>query len=208
MTNTPHLSHHPYSKTIRSFTRLWMTGLVSPARAFDELNHASAPSWGFWAVTTRFVVTSLTETVPLHALRRVPFAPSRLPFLSTRKYYAAQRFFLPAYGIATWLMMGGFSYGVLRWKGQRLRFAELLNIIGMGMLIPMPALWLWDWIMIATNRYRVLQMAISHASVELWEAILFAVGFHRILGLRKAPAFGLGLTLGTFYSTLSAILIR
>lgn len=198
----------PSSAAIKSFTRLWMTGLVAPTRAFDDLKRAPAPSLGFWAVTTRFVVTSLTETVPLHALRRVPFASSRLPFLSTRHYYAAQRFFLPAYGLATWLMMSSLAYGLLRWTGRQARFDEILNIVGMGMLTPMPVLWPWDWIMIATNRYRMLPMAISHALVELWEAILFAVGFHRVLGLRKAPALALGMTLGTFYSTLSAIVIR
>ena len=198
----------PCPDAIRKFARLWMTGLFAPTRAFDDLKTKPAPSWGFWAVSTRFVVTSLTETVPLHALGRVPFAPSRLPFLPTRKYYAAQRFFLPVYGVATWLIMGGASYGLLRWKGRRARFDEVLNIVGIGMLIPMPVLWPWDWIMIATNRYRVLQMAISHALVELWEATLFAVGFHRMLGLRKAPALGLGVALGTLYSALSSILIR
>ncbi len=203
-----------YPEALRSFTRLWITGLIAPARAFDELKSKSAPSWGFSAVTTRFVITSLTETVPLNALGRTPFAPSRLPFLSTRRYYAAQRFFLPVYGVAMWLAMGALGYGVLRRtgrkgrKGRQARFDEVLNIVGTGMLIPMPALWLWDWIMIATNRYRVLPMAISHASVELWEALLFAVGFHRTLGLRKAPAVGLGVTLGALYSAVSALLIR
>ncbi len=215
MTGMSHITRLvSYPETARSFTCLWITGLIAPARAFDELKWKSAPSWGLWAVTTRFVVTSLTETVPLHALGRTPFAPSRLPFLPTRRYYAAQRFFLPVYGVAMWLTMGALGYGVLRWNGRlgrvgrQARFAEVLNVVGMGMLIPMPALWLWDWIMIATNRYRVLPMAISHASVELWEALLFAIGFHRMLGLRKVPAVGLGVTLGALYSTVSAFLIR
>lgn len=198
----------PHAEAIAGFVRLWATGIVAPARAFDMLKSKPAPSWGFWAVTIRFVVTSLTETVPLHALGRMPFARSRLPFLSTRDYFAAQRFFLPVYGLATWLAMSACGYGVLRWRRQPVRLDHVLNIVGMGMLIPMPVLWLWDWAMIATNRYRMLEMAVSHTFVEAWEAVLFAVGFHRMLGVRKVPALGLGVALGTLYSTVSAIFVR
>lgn len=198
----------PDAEATGRFLRVWATGLVNPARAFDALKSESAPSWGFCAVATRFAVTSLTETVPLRLLRRKPFVRSWLPFLSTREYYAAQQFFLPAYGLAIWLLMSGLGHGALRWKGQPARFDLILNIVGMGMLIPMPALWLWDWTMIATDQYRLPQMAVSHALVELWEAMLFAIGLHRMLGVRKAPALGLGIAMGTLYSTLSAIIVR
>lgn len=198
----------PGAEAAGRFMRLWATGVVNPTRAFDELKSEPAPSWGLAAVTTRFVVTSLTETVPLRMLRRKPFVRSWLPFLSTRDYYAAQQFFLPAHGLAMWLLMSGLGYGALRWKGQSVRLDVMLNVVGMGMLVPMPALWLWDWTMIATDRYRLPQMAVSHALVELWEAMLFGVGLHRLLGVRKAPALGLGVAMGTLYSTLSAVVAR
>jgi hypothetical protein len=206
---------HRAMVALGSFARVWGTGIVAPSRAFDQLRGKPVLSWGLSAVAIRFVVTSLSETVPLHALGRAPFTPSRLPFLPTRKYYAAQRFFLPAYGLATWLLMSALGYGGARWwQRQRMQetrpaqLGDLLNIVGMGMLIPMPVLWPWDWIMIATNRFRLPEMAVSHALVELWEALLFAVGFRRILGLSKAPALVLGLALGALYSTLSAIVVR
>ena len=83
-----------------NFVQVWLLGLASPSRAFDELKTKPAPLWGFSAVLIRFTVTSLTTILALHLLGRVPFTPSGLTFLATDKYYAAEIFFLPMFGLA------------------------------------------------------------------------------------------------------------
>ena len=127
------------------FGRLWVTGLVDPGRAFDELADKPAPAWGLAAVALRFGVTSLTTVEPLRRRKRLPFWRSYLPFLPDERYYAAERCFLPLFGLGAWLAMSGLAHQVLRRSRTPAPFAQVLNIVGVGMLIPVPPLWLWDW---------------------------------------------------------------
>ena len=83
-----------------SFVKVWILGMFSPARAFDELKAKPAPAWGLAAVMIRFLFTSLTTILSLHLLGREPFVPSYLTFLGTETYYRAEIFFLPAFGFA------------------------------------------------------------------------------------------------------------
>jgi hypothetical protein len=66
-----------------NFVRVWLTGVIHPARSFDELKSKPASHWGLLAVLLRFVTTALIETLPLYVLGREPFWPSYLSFLAT-----------------------------------------------------------------------------------------------------------------------------
>ena len=190
------------------FLQVWVYGLVSPSRMFEELQKKPAPFWGFRAILIRFVVTSLTTTLALYLLDHLPFWPSYLTFLPTENYYAALIFFFPMFGLAAWLLMSAIAHIVLRLTGKASDFDMILNIVGMGMLVPMPFVWLWDWTMIALNSYQVATMAPSHAIAQLWEAIVESVGFKVALGLRTSFAVVLALTINCVYILLGAMFAR
>ena len=191
-----------------NFLHVWALGLINPFRAFEDLKSKPAPRWGFRAVVIRFVATSLTTTLALRVLGRVPFAPSRLTFLTTENYYGAEIFFLPMFGLAVWLFGSAIVHVVLRLAGKESDFDEVLNIIGLGMLIPMPVVWVWDWTMIALNWYHITVMAISHSFFALWGVVLYSIGFKRNLGLRAIPAIGMALAITGMYISIAMVFIR
>jgi hypothetical protein len=164
--------------------------------------------WGFWAVVVRFVFTSLTTILLLHLLGRVPFKPSRLTFLATENYYGVEIFFLPLYGLLIWLLGSAVVHLVLRLSGKACDFDQVLNVIGMGMLIPMPVVWIWDWTMIAIDSYHVTVMAVSHSVFALWGAMLFSIGFIKVLDVRKLSAVGLAILITGTYISTAMIFIR
>jgi hypothetical protein len=191
-----------------NFVRVWLFGVIHPARSLDELKDKPAPQWGLWAVLIRFVTTALIETFPLYLLGREPFAPSYLTFLSTKDYYKAEVFFLPLFGLALWLLMSGLAHVLVRVAGKGSDMDRILNIVGLGMLIPMPVLWACDIAMIALNIFVLPWSAISHATVQLWEASLEALGFIRLLRLRILPAILLALVINALYIGLANIFAR
>lgn len=191
-----------------NFVRVWLSGVIHPARSLEELKDKPAPLWGLWAVLMRFVTTALIETFPLYVLGREPFAPSYLTFLSTKNYYRAEVFFLPLFGVALWLLMSALVHVVLRVTGKGSDMDRILNIVGLGMLIPMPVLWAWDIAMIALNIFTTPVSALSHATVQLWEASIEAVGFIRLLRLRILPAILLALVINALYIGLAMIFAR
>ena len=81
---------------------------------------------------------ALLVTLPLCLLGRQPFAPSSLGFLATNSYYRAQVFFLPLFGLGIWLLMSALAHVAPRLMGKESHFDLVLNMIGMGMLDPMP----------------------------------------------------------------------
>lgn len=198
----------PAGRRPRDFLRLWASGLIHPTRAFVELGERPAPEWGFWAVTVRFVVTSLTTTLSLLILRRTPFTPPYLTFIAPKRYYAAELFFLPMFGLAAWLLMSATAYLILHLRRHPATLDQLLNIVGFGMLVPMPPLWVADWAMIATGTFRLPAVAVIHATVELWEALLFAAGFRTVTGLGTPQAVILGVALGALYVGMAMIVVR
>ena len=137
-----------------NFVQVWLSGLIHPARSLDELKDKPAPQWGLLAVLIRFILTAFLVTLPLYLLGREPFTPSSLTFLATKNYYMAQVFFLPIFGVTTWLLMSAFAHVMLRLAGKESNFDQVLNIVGIGMLIPMPVTWVWDVTMIALHLYR------------------------------------------------------
>lgn len=191
-----------------NFVQVWLSGLINPIRSLDELKGKPAPQWGLLAVLIRFIPTSLIVTLPLFLLGREPFTPSSLTFLTTQNYYMAQVVFLPIFGVTIWLLMSAFAHVVLRLAGKGSDFDQVLNIVGVGMLIPIPVVWAWDVTMIALNLYQLPVMAVSHALFQLWEASIEAVGFVRLLRLGIVPAIGVALVINALYIALAMIFIR
>lgn len=191
-----------------TFLRIWLLGLTKPSHLFDELRHKPAPMWGLWAVLIRFVVTSLTTTLALYLLGRLPFAPSRLTFLPMENYYRAEIFFLPLWGLGIWLLMASIAHVFIRLAGKGSNFDQILNVIGMGMLVPMPAVWLFDWTAIGFSFYTMMPMAISHSVFQLWEVGIEATGFNRLLGLRLPFAVMVAIAINVVYVLLAMTFIR
>lgn len=191
-----------------NFVQVWLSGLVHPIRSFDELKGKPAPQWGLLAVLVRFILTALLVTLPLFLLGREPFTSSSLMFLATSNYFMAEVFFLPIFGLTIWLLMSSFAHVVLRIAGKGSDFDQVLNIVGMGMLIPIPVVWAWDVTMIALNLYQLPVMAVSHALFQLWETSIEAVGFVRLLKLRIMPAMVIALIINAAYIAMAMIFIR
>lgn len=192
----------------RQFGRLWLSGLRSPRAGFDAIGTMPGARLGATAVLVRFAITALTEMLPLARLRRRPFSTPRLVLGRSAVYDARDITLLPVFGFAVWGLMSAVAHASLRLLGRPARFGQVLNVIGMGMLIPMPVLWAWDWLAIARNAWQPVPMAISHALVELWEAALFAVGLKRLFGVRPALAAVVGLLLGGVYVLAARLVIR
>ena len=163
-----------------SFLRIWILGLYNPAAAFRRLQPKPAPYWGLWAILLRFGITSLTSILALRILNRTPFYPSSLTFLATDQYYTAEFFFLPLFGLACWLLASGLVHLILRGMGNQSDFDWILNVIGFGLLIPMPATWLVDWVSIALELYGRGFTPLIHSLISLWEMALIAVGLAKM----------------------------
>jgi hypothetical protein len=163
-----------------SFLRIWIQGLYNPLRAFRRLQPRPAPYWGLWAILLRFGVTALTSILALRILNRTPLYPSSLTFLPTDQYYTAQIFFLPLFGLACWLLSGALVHLILRGIGRRSDFDWILNVVGFGLLIPMPVTWLVDWVSIAFDIYGRGFTPLIHSLVSLWEIALIAMGLARM----------------------------
>lgn len=161
-------------------TRLWVQGLVHPVVAMRSLPDSGGPRVGLAAVLTRFAVQDLAETLPLALLGRRPFRPAKVP-VRPEDHYRAQLVFLPLFGVAEWLLMTGTVHAVLRLTGGRPDVRRVLDVIGVGMLVPMPPLWLADAALIAADRFRMPALGFVNVPTQLWETALFAVGLHTAL---------------------------
>lgn len=190
-----------------SLTGLWISGISHPARAMRALPGAGGPSLGLRTVLTRFLVTDLIETLPQALLGRRPFTPTSLP-IPPQHHYRAQLVFLPAFGVGAWLLMGGTAHGLLRLSGYDADLRRVLDVVGVGMLIPMPPLWAADALMLATDTFRLPGPAITHAVVQLWETALFAVGLQAVLGMPWVPAVLAGVAASGLYVLLGSKLVR
>jgi hypothetical protein len=156
----------------------------------------------------RFIVTSITSVLALYLLKRLPFAPSYLSFLPVENYYRAELFFLPVWGVGVWISMGGIAHVIIRMSGKQSNLDLILNIVAMGMIIPMPFLWLWDWSSIAIGHYHVVNQAISHSIAQLWEATIQALAFRKLLRLKTSFAFSLAIVINVVFVLMANIFIR
>lgn len=129
-----------------SFLRLWITGIVNPSMAYERLRERPAPLWGFFAVLVRFIGTSVTTVLFLYLTGRRPFRTPSLAFIPENSYYAAEIFFMPLYGFLIWLLMGAVSCLLVRLSRREVSFDTALNVVGVGMLVPMP----WGYLFLST----------------------------------------------------------
>jgi hypothetical protein len=188
--------------------RLWLDGILRPLRMASRLSEAPAPQVGLAAVLIRFVTTSATSLLALYLLSRLPFAPSELVELPIEKYYLVEMFFLPLWGLAIWILMGSVVYLSLRFSSAKCDFDKILNIFGLGMLVPMPFLWLWDWSAIALNIYTITNQAITHSIAQIWEAAIEIVCFLKVLRLRPVSSIALVVIANAIYIALAMHFIR
>jgi hypothetical protein len=171
------------------------------------LPDAGRPKAGMAAVMTRFAVTDLVETLPLAVLGRRPFVPASVP-IRPEHHYRAQLLFLPAFGVGSWLLMGAAAHALLRLTGERSDLSRVLDVIGTGMLIPMPPLWLCDTAMIAVDRFKLPGLAFTHATVQLWETALFVVGLRMVLDAPWSRALSAGLAASVVYVLGASRVVR
>ena len=195
-------------RSVINLPKLWFYGAVRPFKMTAELAEISSPVCGLSAVLLRFIATSLTTILALYLLGKAPFAPSEFVGLPLHNYYFAEMFFLPLFGIAAWLLMASVAHMTMRLAGRESDFDRILNTIGMGMLVPMPILWVWDWTAIAFDLYKITIMAITHTAAQVWEAAVEAIGFMKILKLKTPLAIGLSLTINVIYIALAMLFIR
>jgi hypothetical protein len=166
-----------------------------------------APGVGLAAVLIRFVVQDLVETLPLAVLGRRPFTPARVR-IRPEHHYRAQLVFLPPFGVAAWLCMGGAAHAVLRLTGRRSELARVLDVIGVGMAVPMPPLWVADAALIATNRFGMPALGLVNVPVQLWETVLFVVGLRTALRVPWRHASLAGVCASTVYVVGASRVLR
>ena len=186
----------------------WLTAIVRPARAMDDLGRQRTPHWGLRAVLIRFVGTSLFVALPLALLARKPFQQSYLTFVQEEHYYWLLVFLFPAFGLAVWLLMAAFAHVTLRMTSLPTDFDQVANIIGMSMLTPMLVVWVWDATMVWTGAYGLTAMAISHSAFQVWETVLGVLGFERVLGLRRRSAVLVAVSANLIYVLMGALISR
>lgn len=187
--------------------RLWVQGFVHPVAAMRSLPDTGGPYVGLAAVLTRFVVQDLVATLPLALLGRRPFMPAKVPIRSEH-HYRAQLVFLPLFGLGEWLLMGGAAHASLRLTGHPSDARRVLDVIGVGMLIPMPPLWLGDAALIAADRFGMPALGFINVPVQLWETTLFGIGLHEALGASWRRAALAGSVASTVYVLGASRLVR
>jgi hypothetical protein len=92
----------------------------------------------------RFIGTSVTTILFLHLTGQHPFRPPYLTSKPENSYYAAEIFLMPLFGFLIWLLMEAVSCLLVRLSRREGSFDSVLNVVGFGMLIPIPAVWVWD----------------------------------------------------------------
>jgi hypothetical protein len=170
----------------------------TPDRGHGFIAGHRAPKQGLAAVLIRFAIQDLTETLPLALLGRRPFMPAKVP-IRPENHYRAQLVYLPVFGLGAWLLMSGAAHGLLRLTGQKSDVRRVLDVIGVAMLIPMPALWLGDAALIAVDGFKMPALAFINVPTQLWETALVGIGLHTTLDLPWRPAVLAALAANTVY---------
>jgi hypothetical protein len=165
------------------------------------------PKAGLVVVITRFTVQDVVQTLPLALLGRPPFMPAKVP-IRPERHYRAQFVFLPAFGTGPWLLMGATAHGLLRLSGQRADLNRVLDVIGTGMLIPMPPLWLCDAALIAADRFRLPELAFVNPAVQTWKTALFGIGLHTAPGIPRRHAMPAGFAASVVYVLAASRFLR
>jgi hypothetical protein len=104
--------------------------------------------------------------------------------------------------------MASVAHLFIRLAGKGTSFDQTLNVMGMGMLVPMPAVWIFDWAAIGFSFYTMMPMAISHSVFQFWEVVIEAIGFNRLLGLRLRFGVTVAIVINAVYVLLAMTFIR
>ena len=189
--------------------QLYLTAVLRPARAFDEVKKKPAPLWAFRVLLFFNIMISLTSILALYLLKRQPFLPSALTFLSTERYYEAEIFFLPVLRMAAWLLSAALIHVGIRLAGKPSDFDQILNIGGVQYLVVMPYTFAVDWTAIALNAYGFGLIAVLHGTVDLvWATALMVIGLRRLLGIETKLALGVLLLSAAVGTPLLALFAR
>jgi hypothetical protein len=191
-----------------TFLRIWRDGWVHPGRAFTALKPLPAPAWGARAMVIRWLGTAVTTGLLSWLLGRRPIAPSYLTFMPPVTDRPAWILLSLAFGAGIWLLMSATAHVIFRLAGRPCDFDRVLNIVGLGMLIPMPAVWAWDWAMLGLDAFNAPVMGVSHALFQAWETGLEAVGFRRVLGVGSLPAVAVAIGINMLFILLAMIFVR
>ena len=190
------------------FVHVWLSGITNPRRAVEQLRGQPAPHCGLRYMLMRWAGTVLTTGLLALALKRGAPQQSYLTFLPTEAYRVAGLFISPAFGCGIWLLMSALVHLIFRLGGEESDLDPILNIVGWGMLVVMPVVWLWDWAMLALNSFRVATLAPVHSVVQVWETALEALGFHRILGVKASLAVVAAVIANIIFVLLAMVFIR
>ena len=98
---------------------------------------------------------------------------------------------------------------ILRGIGRESDFDWILNVIGFGLLIPMPLTWLVDWSAIALDIYGRGITPLIHSLISLWEIALISVGLAKMEEARPLIYILLAVLVKVgVYIPLAAIFVR
>ena len=104
--------------------------------------------------------------------------------------------------------MGSVAHLLLVISGIKSDYNKVLNIIGIGMLVPMPFLWIWDWIAIYSNIYTVINQAITHTIAQIWETTIQSICFVGIFKVKIFRAIIIAVLINAIYIGLAMHIIR
>lgn len=195
-----------HSRSVR-LLHWWVRGLAHPGAVMRSLPDTGGAKVGLAAVLTRFTVQDLAQTLPLALLGRRPFMPAKVP-IRPEHHYRAQLVFLPLFGLGEWLLMSGAAHALIRLTGQQSDVRRVMDVIGVGMLIPMPPLWVGDAALIAADGFRMPALGFINVPVQVWETVLFGVGLHTALDVPWRRALLAGSVASTVYVLGASRLVR
>ena len=72
----------------------------------------------------------------------------------------------------------------------------------------MAILWIWDWAMILLDLHKAMIQAVAHSLAQIWEGLVEAAGFNKVLGLRVGTAIVMAIAINIVYIALAAVFIR
>jgi hypothetical protein len=172
-----------------NYFQLYVTAVLHPARAFDEIRSRPAPLWAFKVLLVFNLLISATSTLARYLLGQDVLLPSSLTFLPDENYLLAQIFFLPVLRMAQWLLSGAIVHLGIRLAGKPSDMDQILNIAGVIYLVVMPYTFLIDWTLIALNAFNSQVVVGLHGVVDLvWSLALLVIGLRRLLGIETKLA--------------------
>jgi len=192
-----------------NYFQLYVTAVLHPARAFDEIRSRPAPLWAFKVLLFFNLLISATSTLARYLLGQGVLMPSALTFLPDEHYLLAQIFFLPVVRMADWLLSAAIIHLGIRLAGKPSNMDQILNIAGVIYLVVMPYTFLVDWTLIALNAFNSQVVVGLHGVVDLvWSLALQVIGLRRLLGIETKLALIVSLISSAVGMPLLALLAR